>query len=99
MISDTAFVTEMLLLEVNLLEKRLHQDLEAAAHNQHDPWLLHKIADVQSIIKRMQAATITRDLERDCEVIMRAEVATFEQLSTGLMLDQEHSARYLSRKE
>ena len=47
----------------------------------------------------MQAATITRDLERDCEVIMRAEVATFEQLSTGLMLDHEHSARYLFRKE
>ena len=48
----------MPLLEANFLEKRLDHDLEAAARNQHDPWLLHEIADVQSIIKRMQEEAV-----------------------------------------
>ena len=35
MILETAFVTEMLLLEAKCLEKRLHQHLEAAHHQAH----------------------------------------------------------------
>ena len=98
-IPDTAFITEMPHLEAKFLEQYLDQDLEAAAQNQHDPWPMHEIADIQSIIKRMEAAITARDRERHREVITRAEVATFEQLSTELLLDQEDSARYLSRKD
>ena len=60
---------------------------------------MHEIADVQSIIKRMEAAVTTRDREWHCEVITRAEVATFEQFKTELFLDQEDSVRYLPRKQ
>ena len=98
-IPDVAFVVEMPVLEAKFLDQYLDQDLEAAAHNQHDPWPMHEIADVQSIIKRMEAAIMARGRERHREVIMRAEAATFEQLSTELLLDQEDAARYLSRKE
>ncbi|MFM7987805.1 MAG: hypothetical protein ACKPKO_51685, partial [Candidatus Fonsibacter sp.] len=89
---------EMPLLEHKFMEQYLDSDLEQAASNQMDPWSMQEIGDVVAILKRLEANICAKDRERHCAVMMRAEAATLDQLTTDLQLDQEEATRYLVKK-
>jgi len=98
MLPDIAFRDEFPLLETKFLEQYMDSDLELAAQAMQDPWTMSEIQDVQGILKRQEAAVVARDRERHQEVMMRAEAASFEQLSMELALDHDDAKRYLAQK-
>ena len=95
---DAVFQIEFPLLEHKFFEQYLDSDLEQAAQNQLDPWPMHEITDVVSIVKRLEASICAKDRERHREVMMRAEAATLDQLMTELQMDQDDAERYLAKK-
>ena len=97
-IPDVAFQTEFPLLEDKFLQQHMDLDLERAAENMQDPWRMTELNDFVAVIKRLEVAVAAKERERHREVTLRAEAATFDQLSTELAMDQADAAKYLERR-
>ena len=98
LIPDAMFIVEFPILEQRFLEQLMDAELELAAQNQSDPWGMDELSDIKAILRRMEASTVARDREKHREVMMRAELACFDQLSTELAMDQEDATKYLEKK-
>ena len=99
MIPDAAFQSEWPQLEEQFLQQYLDMDLETATQTMKDPWGMDELHDVQSTVKLLVASTSAKDRERHAEVRSRAEAATFEQLASELLTDQEDATQYLNQKK
>ena len=95
---DAVYTVEKPGLEEKFYQSYLDSDLEAAAARMSDPWDMSEVADVVAILKRMDATICQRERERHREVMMRAELASFEQLSTELAMDQDQGRRFMREK-